>query len=105
MRKGIFPLACILSLALLAQFCQASSVTRSFSKTTASGGEEITVSLAGCVTAGQHFYAIDETYPAGWTVTATSGDTNESRHVKFWVLQNAANTIHAYSIKAPAGPG
>ena len=106
MDKKSLPLVCIFSVLLLVSICQASSVSRTFSKTTASPLENINVNLTVSITAPQDtYYAIDESYPSGWAVMSTGGDTNQSGHVKFIVLDSAVNTNQTYVIRAPASSG
>ena len=106
MHKGIFPMVCILFLAFLAQSCQASTVSRTFSKTTASPNENINVNITVSITVPQDaYYAIDESYPSGWTVMSTDGDLNQSGHIKWAIMQGAVSTIHTYVIRASATPG
>ncbi len=90
---------------LLAAGCGASSVTRTFSKTQAGTGEEITVYLTVSVTGGETYYVVDDTYPAGWAVTNTTGNMSQPLHVKFAVSQGVANTNHTYKIRAPTQEG
>lgn len=90
---------------LLASLCGASSVTRTFSKTQAGTGEEITVNLTVSVTGGETYYVVDDTYPAGWIVTSTTGNTSQPPHVKFAVSQGVASTNHTYKIRAPSQEG
>ncbi len=82
-----------------------STVSRSFSRAAVNGGENVTVSLAVSITGGETFYAIDESYPAGWTVVSSEGDTNQSDHVKFVVIEYAADTTHRYTVRAPLAGG
>jgi hypothetical protein len=97
--------SCLLSLLLAASICQASSVSRAFSKSAAGPGETIQVNLTVSITGGEGYYAIDEMYPSGWTVTSTSGYTNETGHIKFVVLQGAASGNQTYRITSPFTPG
>src|SRR4030042_1779501 len=91
---------------LLAGLCQASSVSRSFSKNITLMSENINVSLAVSITLPQDtYYAIDESYPSGWTMISTNGDTNQSGHIKWAVIDNAVNTVYSYTIRAAASPG
>jgi len=106
MPKKILPLLCIYSFLLIIPLCQASSVTRTFSKTTAIPNENINVNLTVSITSGQDtYYAIDESYPSGWTVMSTSGDLNQSGHIKWAIIQGAVSTNQTYVIRAPAGAG
>jgi hypothetical protein len=104
-RKDIL-LLCIFSFLLLVSFCQASSVSRTFSKNITNPGENITVNLTVSITAPQDtYYAIDEIYPSGWIVMSTTGDTNQSGHIKWAVIQNAVNINHTYVVGASADAG
>jgi hypothetical protein len=106
MSKKIISKVCIFSFLLLISVCQASSVSRTFSKTSASPSENINVNLTVSITSSQDtYYAIDESYPSGWTIVSTAGDTNQSGHVKFVVSQAAVNTNQTYVIRASATPG
>ena len=104
-KKIILPL-CIFLFLLLVSFCEASSVSRTFSKTAASPLENINVNLTVSITVPQDtYYAIDESYPSGWTLISASGDTNQSGHIKWVIIQGAVNTNHTYVARAPAGSG
>ncbi|MCJ7816955.1 MAG: Ig-like domain-containing protein, partial [Candidatus Aenigmarchaeota archaeon] len=75
-------------------------------KTAASPLENINVNLTVSITVPQDtYYAIDESYPSGWTLISASGDTNQSGHIKWVIIQGGVNTNHTYVIRAPASPG
>jgi hypothetical protein len=107
MSKKILPLACIFLFFSAVAICDASSVSRSFSKTSANPSESITVTLTVSVTdARDTYYAIDESYPSGWTiVSAGSGDISQSGRIKWAVTTGASSTSYAYGIRAPSNPG
>ena len=100
------PALIFLVLALLSiSVAEASSVYRTFSKTVALPNENIIVNLTVSITGGETFYAIDESYPSGWTLMSTTGDTNQSGHIKWAVIQGAASTNHSYMIRTPSQGG
>ncbi|MEM7815752.1 MAG: putative metal-binding motif-containing protein [Candidatus Aenigmatarchaeota archaeon] len=97
---------CFLLFIFTISSCQASSVSRTFSKTTLSPGENLIVNLTVSITLPQDtYYAIDEVYPSGWTVVSTDGDRNQSGHIKWVVIENGVNTTYTYIIKAPTTTG
>ncbi len=82
----------------------ASSVSRSFSAATVEVGSEVTVTLTVNIDGGETYYAIDETIPAGWTVIYADNEpdsTQQTGHIKWVVIENAASTTYTYTVTAP----
>jgi hypothetical protein len=97
--------AVFVSLLLLLPLSSASVITRSLPQT-ALPGETVSVSLDVSITGGEAFYLLDEKAPAGWTITSPgSGDPIQPGHLKWVIIQNAANTRYTYEVKAPAAEG
>jgi len=87
-------------------FVSASSVTRSFSSDEISDCNEIEVTLEVRVTKGDTFYAIDESYPFGFSVIKNGGgSTQEQNHIKWVVLTGANDTQYTYTIKPSCDEG
>jgi len=100
----------ILSIVLcfvLLNLASASSVTRSFSKTTLTPGESFSVTLNVAVSGGDTYYLIDEILPSTlWTITNNGGgDTTQSGHLKWIVITGATSTSYVYTLTAPTTPG
>jgi len=99
---------------LIISTCQASSVTRSISKTSVSPGEVISVSLTVSIApTSDTYYAVEDTYPFNWTITNNGGgDTNQTYPsspnrsvIKFVMIDNAVDTTYTYMIKANSTAG
>ncbi len=95
----------ILSIVLcfvLLNLASASSVTRSFSKTTLTPGESFSVTLNVAVSGGDTFYAIDEILPSTlWTINNNGGgDTTQTGHLKWIVISGATSTSYTYTLTA-----
>lgn len=92
-----------LALLLATGTCFASEITRSLSSATVSPGEDLAVTLTITITEEETFYAIDELVPEGWTIKdAGTGSAKHEGHLKWVVIQNAANTTYTYVLTAPA---
>jgi len=97
--------AVFVSLLLLLPLSSASVITRSLPQS-ALPGETVLVSLDVSITGGEAFYLLDEIVPAGWTITSPgSGDPIQPGHLKWVIIQNAADTRYTYEAKAPAAEG
>ncbi len=84
----------------------AGTVTRSFSPTSVPAGGRLTVTLNVDVQSGEDFYAIDETYPSGWSLVSSGGmDSTQSSHLKEVDYSNPADTTHTYTLNAPSSTG
>ena len=80
-----------------------SYVDRGVSSTTLLQGASVVVTLNVHLVSPDSYYAIDEVYPAGWTVTDPgTGDTSELGHLKWVVITGAANTAYSYTLSAPS---
>jgi len=85
---------------------QASSITRSLSSSSVNPEEMVTVTLEIKITEGETFYLIDDSVPSGWTVVSSdTGDFTDPGHVKWAVIQNAADVNYTYVAGAPKNPG
>ncbi|MDD5148278.1 MAG: hypothetical protein PHH08_02330 [Candidatus ainarchaeum sp.] len=91
----------------------ASTVTRSFSSASILPGADVTVTLAVSM-AGEKFYAIDETLPAGgWAIKSQgTGDTSQSGHIKWLNIEGIpagnpapTSTSLIYTMTAPGQSG
>ena len=104
MKKIFLTLICLL---LATNLILASSVTRSFSKTTLTPGESFSVTLNVAVSGGDTYYLIDEILPSTlWTITNNGGgDTTQSGHLKWIVITGATSTSYVYTLTAPTTPG
>ena len=102
--KNIVVAAAFLALVFLLPMASASTITRSFSKNTASPGETVSVRLDVAITAGESYYLIDEEVPSGWAIVNPDPQT-ESGHVKWVVFQGAASTSYTYQVVAPQTGG
>ena len=98
-----FTLAILLFLPLVS----AASVTRSVTPSVVAPGGTATVTFTVDVSGAQEdFYAIDDMYPSGWTVTnAGEGSIEHSGHWKYIIIQEATNTMLSYTIQAPTQEG
>ena len=95
----------IAAMLLLLANSHASTITRSFSNTTIQTESDLTITLTVSITAGETYYAIDETIPSGWTTSDPgTGATDQAGHLKWVVIQNAENTTYNYTLTAPAQP-
>jgi uncharacterized protein YjdB len=97
-------LYCMIAFAVLATtaFAAPSTVTRSFSNATPAQCSNLTVSLGVVVNSTDTYYAIDEVFPAGWTVTnAGTGSTAQAGHIKWVVITGAVNTTYSYDVGVP----
>jgi len=93
-------------LALLLFGASAGTVTRSLSAAEVAPGQDITVTLTARIESGETFYAVDEIFPADWTVKdAGSGATGHAGHVKWAVIENAVDTTYSYVLTAPSQAG
>lgn len=89
---------------LSVQLAFAGTVTRSFSSSTPTAGGSLTVSLAVNPLTTESFYAIDEIYPSGWTVTDISDATacsDNNGHVKCVLIQGALQVTYTYDLSIP----
>ncbi|MBN1941622.1 MAG: hypothetical protein JW772_05600 [Candidatus Diapherotrites archaeon] len=90
---------------LCISFASAGSVARTLSTNSIATGGDVTVTLTVTVS-GETYYAIDETIPNGWTIkNSGTGATDEAGHLKWVVIQSAANTAYNYVITAPSTQG
>jgi hypothetical protein len=99
-----FVLAAFLALAFLMPLASASTITRSFSKSSVLPGETISVTLDVAVTGGESYYLIDEKVPSGWTIVNPDPQT-EAGHVKWVVIQGATSTSYTYEAMSPQTEG
>lgn len=82
------------------------TVVRSGSSGTVLRNATVNITLTVTPEAGDTFYAIDETIPAGWTVTsAGGGDTTQAGHLKWVKEKDAVTTTYTYTLRAPSLPG
>ena len=108
MKKIFLTLICLL---LATNLILASSVTRSFSKTTLNPGESFSVTLNVVVGSGENFYLIDEILPStAWIITNNGGlDTTQAGHLKFGCINGLGctptSTSYTYTLTAPTTPG
>lgn len=97
---------CLMTILILIPMASAAGVTRSLSSGTVPPGGSLTVTLSVDVSGAGDNYAIDETYPPGWSVKdAGSGSTEHTLHWKHLVLENAQNTQLTYTLIASEEPG
>jgi hypothetical protein len=90
---------------VLINVVSAGLVSRSASETIVGPGEDVVVTLTVDVQ-GETFYAIDDSYPAGWTmIDDGTGDTSQSGHIKWVVITGAQDTTYTYTIQAPQTEG
>ena len=72
---------------------------------TADAGTTITVNLSVDVETGATNYIIDETVPAGWTVTSSTGGgdyATQVGHVMWAITAGAIDIVHSYTVEVPA---
>lgn len=99
-KKSVLVIAAFL---LLLGFSQASTVSRSFSSTTVNPSSNLTVTLAVDVTGSETYYAIDESIPSGWAIANRgTADNNQAGHLKWVVIENAADKTYTYVLTAPS---
>jgi len=95
--------------AVLLLFCASAfavTITRGLSSTTVAPGADLTVTLTVGVSEGETYYTVDELVPTGWTIKDSGTATTEhSGHLKWLVIQNAADTSYTYTLTAPSTPG
>jgi hypothetical protein len=80
-----------------------SSVCRDLPEGNQTAGSTITVEL-DVTTGSADYYTIDETVPAGWTVTSATGGGNytaQAGHVKWIVISGATDTTYSYTVEIP----
>ncbi len=78
-----------------------SSISRSLSAQSISVGQTVTVTLNVSIRNGETYYAIDEVIPSGMTVSnAGTGNTTYTGHIRWVVIENAANTLYTYVLSA-----
>ena len=95
-----------MALLLAVPIAGASSITRSFSKDAYLPGEAVPVTLDVSITGGETYYLVDEMVPSGWVISEKgTGDTTDSGHLKWAIIQNAASTSYSYSAVAPESEG
>lgn len=79
-----------------------STLTRSFSDNTPEQCSELTVSLELDVNNVDTYYAIDEIIPSGWEISDSGeGDTSESGHIKWVIVDGAENGNYQYKVDVP----
>ena len=99
-------LTCVLASLLIVSVGSAASVTRSFNPTNVAPGGIVEVTLTIDVSGALDYYAIDDMYPSGFSVINDGvGSTEHSGHWKYVVIEDAANTVYKYTLRAPAGTG
>jgi hypothetical protein len=87
---------------LLATLVSAGTVTRSFSSDTVEPGETVDVTLTVAVESDDSFYAIDETYPAGWTLLDNGGLSQAgTRLLRALVFSGLESRTYVYQLRAP----
>jgi hypothetical protein len=79
-------------------------IYRSFSATSISPGDILTVNLEVVVAGGEDHYLIEEYVPEGWVVKI-GNMTSESGRLTFYKLQNPENKTYKYKAIAPSQPG
>jgi len=90
------------SLLLLSALGSASTVTRSLSTANVAPGGDLAVTLNVEPSAGETYYAIDETVPPGWAIKDPgTGSTDQAQHLKWLVPENAEKTSYTYVLTAP----
>jgi hypothetical protein len=99
-----FVLATFLALLFLVQLASASTITRSFSKSTVLPGETASVTLDVAVTGGETHYLIDDAVPQGWSIVNPEPGT-QAGHFKVAVIQGAVSTSYTYEVTAPQSEG
>ncbi len=96
--------AALLAVTFLMPLASASTVTRSFSKSSALAGETVSVTLGVVVTAGETHYLIDDAVPQGWSIVNPEAGVQEG-HFKTVVIQDAKSTSYTYDVTAPQAEG
>ncbi len=97
----------LLVLFLLSPSALAGTVTRGFSSTTLSPGDQLTVTLTVDVDeATEDYYAIEEDYPDSWVILDNGGlNDSETGLLKKVVIENAQDTQYQYILQAPSQTG
>ena len=99
-----FVATAFLAILFLMPLASASTVTRSFSKSSVLPGETVTVTLGVAVTGGETHYIIDDAVPQGWSIINPEPGV-EAGHFKTVVIQGAASTSYTYDVTAPQAEG
>jgi len=96
----------VILLFLVSTQAHSSTVERVLAKDIVNPWNQLSVELHVTVDQGVNFYAIDETYPDGWSVMDDGGfNADDPGHLKMVVLQNAEDTVYTYKLRAPLGSG
>jgi hypothetical protein len=86
-----------------------SVVLRQLSAPTVEAGKKINVTLNVIIGPDLHtYYLIEETFPAGWTLTESGGGGSAGNMLRWFYLndtERAVNTRYTYEITAPANAG
>ena len=78
------------------------TIKRDVQKKNAKPGEIITITLDVSVKDDQTYYALEEYVPKDWVIVDSGGGASSDPHILNWVVfQNAQDTTHTYTVKAP----
>lgn len=97
--KRIFSL--ILAIVLLSTFAYAASVERDL-PSSASAGEQVTITLRAVSTTGDYFAIVRENIPTGWTYVSGGGLDASQNQVKLFLTSITGDTA-SYKLKADGG--
>lgn len=91
---------------LSAPTASAANVTRNLSLTTVDSGDNVVVDLTVDVDSASEAYAIEESYPDGWSVVNAGGlNDNEDGLLKIAVVEDAQDVVYQYTVRAPSAGG